>query len=120
MLYVASGIYRTTSVSSYAERGGTRRILLTIQGNSITEFALADFRISVNGKILDASTRVGGAISGAALWLYLPERGRFVLSLVPNPGLGFRRGGGSFRQIADVFGWAGTVPDPQRPSDRSG
>jgi hypothetical protein len=47
----------------------------------------------VNGTVLDASTRVGGSLSGAALWFYLPERGRFVMSLLPNPKLGFRRAG---------------------------
>jgi hypothetical protein len=57
------------------------------------EFQLENFRISLNGTVLDASTRVGGSISGAAVWFYLPERGRFVMSLLPNPKLGFRRAG---------------------------
>jgi hypothetical protein len=57
------------------------------------EIQLKDFRISLNGTMLDASTRLGGSISGAALWFYLPERGRFIMSLVPNPKLGFRRAG---------------------------
>ena len=57
------------------------------------QLRLDDFRISVNGSVLDASTRVGGSISGPALWFYLPERGRFVLSLLPNARLGFRRAG---------------------------
>jgi hypothetical protein len=57
------------------------------------ELQLENFRIHLNGKLLDASTRVGGSISGAALWFYLPERGRFVMSLLPNPNLGFRRAG---------------------------
>jgi hypothetical protein len=57
------------------------------------ELRLENFRISINGTLLDASTRVGGSISGAALWLYLPERGRFIMSLLPNSKLGFRRAG---------------------------
>jgi hypothetical protein len=57
------------------------------------ELQLKDFRISLNGTILEASTRLGGSISGAALWFYLPERGRFIMSLVPNRKLGFRRAG---------------------------
>ncbi len=57
------------------------------------QLRLDDLRISVNGTVLDASTRVGGSISGAALWFYLPARGRFVMSLLPNPKLGFRRAG---------------------------
>jgi len=58
---------------------------------------LTDFRIGVNGAELDESTRVGGGIAGPALWLYLPSRGRFVMSLVPNAKLGFRRAG----EVAD-------------------
>jgi len=57
------------------------------------ELRLDDLRVSVNGSVLDASTRVGGSISGAALWFYLPARGRFVMSLLPNAKLGFRRAG---------------------------
>jgi hypothetical protein len=57
------------------------------------ELQIENFRISLNGTVMDASTRVGGGISGAALWFYLPERGRFVMSLRPNPKLGFRRAG---------------------------
>jgi hypothetical protein len=57
------------------------------------ELQLENFRISVNERVLDASERVGGSISGAALWFYLPDRGRFVMSLLPNAKLGFRRAG---------------------------
>jgi hypothetical protein len=57
------------------------------------ELQLENCRISLNGTILDASTRLGGSISGAALWFYLPERGRFVMSLLPNSQLGFRWAG---------------------------
>ncbi len=57
------------------------------------QLRLDDFRIIVNGTVLDASTRVGGSISGAALWFYVPERGRFVMSLLPNANFGFRRAG---------------------------
>jgi hypothetical protein len=57
------------------------------------ELQLEDFRVSVDGTVLDASTRFGGRISGGALWFYVPDRGRFVLSLLPNPDLGFRRAG---------------------------
>ena len=66
-------------------REGSRRSDRTAQDR--------DIRISLNGTVLDASTRFGGSISGAALWFYLPERGRFVMSLLPNPKLGFRRAG---------------------------
>jgi hypothetical protein len=50
-------------------------------------------RVSVNGK-LDPST-AGSKIdvSGVVVWFYLPNRGRFLLSLTPHPDLGFRKAG---------------------------
>ncbi|HEU4936325.1 MAG TPA: hypothetical protein VFT39_07730 [Vicinamibacterales bacterium] len=80
------------------------------------QLRLDDLRISVNGSVLDASTRVGGSISGAALWFYLPQRGRFVMSLVPNPKLGFRRAGEvtnallSFTDGSDRYDIKSTAP----------
>ena len=32
-------------------------------------------------------------VRGALVWLYLPEHGRFILSLLPRPALGFKRAG---------------------------
>ena len=57
------------------------------------ELHLENVRISMNGSLLEDSTRFGGGVKGAALWFYLPDRGRFVLSLLPNAKLGFRRAG---------------------------
>jgi hypothetical protein len=57
------------------------------------ELTLSNIRISVNGTVLDGSARFGGAVLGAVVWFYLPERGRFVMSLLPNPKLGFQRAG---------------------------
>lgn len=54
---------------------------------------LRDPRVSVNGGVDDASTRSLGEISGPAVWFYIPNRGRYVLSLVPHPELGFRKAG---------------------------
>ena len=81
-------VFKRSNATAAAERSPLRDLSLLE-----VELQLEDFRISVNGAALDASTRVGGGISGAALWFYLPERGRFVLSLLPNPKLGFRRAG---------------------------
>lgn len=52
---------------------------------------LEDPRISVNDTLVEASRRLGGGISGSTLWIYLPNRGRFVFSLLPSPQWGFRR-----------------------------
>jgi hypothetical protein len=63
------------------------------------DFALADVemtinqpRVSSNGKAESAFDFRGG-ISGAVVWLYLAGHGRFILSLVPNEKLGFKKNG---------------------------
>ena len=77
----------------------------------ITDAALRlrDPRVFINGRFDPASARTFGEDSGAVVWIYLPQRGRFLLSLVPNAKAGFRRAGeirGSsvrFTVGADVF-----------------
>lgn len=61
----------------------------------ITDAALRlrDPRIFINGRFDSASARTFGEHSGAVAWIYLPQRGRFLLSLVPNPKNGFQRAG---------------------------
>jgi len=81
-------VFKRANATAGAELSPVRDLAL-----ADVHLRLDDLRISVNGSVLDASTRVGGSISGAALWFYLPEKGRFVMSLLPNPKLGFRRAG---------------------------
>ena len=81
-------VFKRSNATAVAEHSPLRDLSL-----ADVQLRLDDFRISVNGTVVDASTRVGGSISGAALWFYLPERGRFVMSLLPNPKLGFQRAG---------------------------
>jgi hypothetical protein len=58
---------------------------------SDVELTLSDPQIVVEGKP-EAPTGAGG-ISGAVIWLYVSGHGRFILSLVPNEKLGFRKNG---------------------------
>lgn len=61
----------------------------------ITDAALRlrDPRVFINGRFEPASARTFNEESGAVVWIYLPQRGRFLLSLVPNAKHGFRRAG---------------------------
>ncbi len=66
--------------------------------NAARDFTLADVEmmldqpeVSVNGKL--AMTRKPGGVSGAVVWLYIADHGRFILSLVPNEKLGFKKSG---------------------------
>ena len=50
-------------------------------------------RLTINGKLDESSGRHNGEVAGAAVWIYVPNRGRFILSLAPNQALGFRKAG---------------------------
>jgi hypothetical protein len=50
-------------------------------------------RLSINGKLDESSVKRFDKASGAVVWIYTAKRGRFILSLVPRPDLGFRRAG---------------------------
>jgi hypothetical protein len=54
---------------------------------------LQDPRVFINGNLEESSTRTLGDELGSVVWIYLPNRGRFLFSLVPNAGHGFRRAG---------------------------
>lgn len=64
------------------------------------DFSLADVvldldqpRLRVNGTVIDATAASRGRILGAAVWFYLEGHGRFAISLLPYPELGFRKAG---------------------------
>src|SRR5262249_13124489 len=50
-------------------------------------------QISVNGQSGASAIPTGVVAYGAAVWLYLPKRGRFILSLTPHPDLDFVKAG---------------------------
>ena len=50
-------------------------------------------RLSINGKLDASSTSRFDEVSGGVVWIYAGGRGRFILSLVPHPELGFRKAG---------------------------
>jgi hypothetical protein len=80
-------------------------------------------QVSVNGQSGNSSIPTDVDVSGSTLWFYLPMYGRFVLSLMPHPELGFIRAGevrGStigFMIGGDVFSLvsAGRIAPGQRP-----
>lgn len=57
------------------------------------EFKLMEPRVIVNGAVLPPTVNFKGGISGAAAWIYIPNHGRYVLSLVPHPNLGLQKAG---------------------------
>jgi hypothetical protein len=58
------------------------------------ELNLKDPQISVNGRVLVAPTGdYTGGVTAAIVWFYLPERGRYFLSLVRHPPHRFQKAG---------------------------
>ena len=54
---------------------------------------LREPRIFVNGRLDESSVRMLGDETGSVVWIYVANRGRFLLSVVPNATFGFRRAG---------------------------
>ena len=52
--------------------------------------AVKNYSLSINGSVVGKSKSSIGA-SGALLWFYVPERGRFIFSLVPREGYQFQK-----------------------------
>ena len=48
-------------------------------------------RISINGKLEESTQSRADIANGVFVWLYIPNRGRIVLSLGPHADLGFRK-----------------------------
>jgi hypothetical protein len=52
--------------------------------------AVKNYSLSINGNLLTKSKSSIGC-TGALLWFYVPERGRFIFSLVPRAGYEFQK-----------------------------
>ncbi|HEX6716362.1 MAG TPA: hypothetical protein VF088_04590 [Pyrinomonadaceae bacterium] len=54
------------------------------------ELAVKNYSLSINGTLVSKSKSSIGC-AGALLWFYMPERGRFIFSLVPREGYEFQK-----------------------------
>jgi hypothetical protein len=80
-------------------RGPGQREVYTAEGPP-REFTVEDVplsimgpRLTINGELVEGTSGMTGGVSGVAVRFYLPDKGRFVLTLAPNEALGFRRAG---------------------------
>jgi hypothetical protein len=49
--------------------------------------------VFINGRFEDSSARTLGEETGGVVWIFIPTRGRFLFSVIPNPKQGFSRAG---------------------------
>jgi hypothetical protein len=79
------------------------------------EMAVKDYKLYLNGR------RVGGGrasqgFTGALIWFYVPDKGRFIFSLTPRPGYEFAKIARiednriSFSIGEDVYEWVSSTP----------
>jgi hypothetical protein len=80
-----SGFFRNPVTREFTYAPGTPRDFTVADAG----LRLVEPIVSIDGKP-EPPTAVG-EVRGAALWIYVPNYGRFVLSLVPRPDLGFRK-----------------------------
>jgi hypothetical protein len=66
------------------------------------QLKVTNYRLSVNGETI--KDRPSGGCAGALIWFALPDRGRFIISLVPHAGYDFRKIG-SIRHNTLSFDW---------------
>ena len=57
------------------------------------EMRLTQPRITLNGTTQSTLNRLSPNVIGSLVWVYLPGRGRYILSLVPRPELKFQKAG---------------------------
>jgi hypothetical protein len=57
------------------------------------EMRLSQLRVTLNGTIQSNAGRATPNATGSLVWLYIPGRGRYILSLVPRPELDFEKAG---------------------------
>lgn len=79
------------------------------------EMAIKDYKLSVNGERV-AGGRPSQGFSGAIIWFYVPNRGRFIFSLTPRVGYEFQKIGRiednriSFTLNGDYYEWSSSTP----------
>jgi hypothetical protein len=57
------------------------------------ELRLVSPRLTINGELDESSLLTNDTVASAFVWFYAGGRGRFILSLLPNAELGFRKAG---------------------------
>jgi hypothetical protein len=79
------------------------------------ELAVRDYKLIINGELAGGGKPARGC-AGALVWFYVPERGRFIFSLIPHEGYDFQKIGRiennkiSFTLGGDDYEWTSSAP----------
>lgn len=81
------------------------------------ELAMSDYKLTINGELVGGGRdKAARGFAGALLWFYVPERGRFIFSLMPHEGYDFQKVGRiennkiSFTLGGDAYEWTSSAP----------
>ncbi|HEX8635475.1 MAG TPA: hypothetical protein VF703_15120 [Pyrinomonadaceae bacterium] len=83
------------------------------------ELAVRDHRLTINGELVGGGGGRGKparGCAGALVWFYVPDRGRFIFSLIPHEGYDFQKVGRiennkiSFTLGGDEYEWTSSAP----------
>ncbi len=81
------------------------------------ELAVRDFKLTINGELVGGGRgKPARGCAGALVWFHVPERGRFIFSLIPHEGYDFQKIGRiennkiSFSLGGDMYEWTSSAP----------
>ena len=81
------------------------------------ELAVRDHKLTINGELVGGGRgKPARGFAGALLWFFVPERGRFIFSLMPHEGYDFQKVGRiennqiSFTLGGDAYEWTSSAP----------
>jgi len=78
------------------------------------ELAVRDYKLTINGEPIGG--KPSRSVAGALVWFSVPDRGRFIFSLIPREGYNFQKTGIiegnriSFTAGGDVYEWTSSAP----------
>jgi hypothetical protein len=81
------------------------------------ELAVRDYKLTINGELVGGGRgKPARGCAGALVWFHVPERGRFIFSLIPHEGYDFQKIGRiennkiSFSLGGDMYEWTSSAP----------
>jgi hypothetical protein len=90
------------------------------------ELAVREHKLTINGELVGGGEKPARGCAGALLWFYVPNRGRFIVSLMPHEGYDFQKIGRienhkiSFTLGGDIYEWTSSASVVGRSNSSGG